>query len=188
MSKKAGPDIFRFRFLLPFLFSRSVSLLNRSSVSRSGNCLDPSLRRRWRGSCAARTRQEGKEPEALLKKAKRRKQELFFFLQRKPRAKQLFFKVSFGAHAHRRPCAPARPRLRRSSSPRVAGLTGPSSRAKKRAVERRQGAGGRLPRENSFASLRPPCKEGKKGTKFFPLQMEALPRLCSALPPLSLRS
>ena len=124
----------------------------------------------------------------MLQSSERR----FFFLPaREPKpseAKEKFRKqkASFGAHAHRHLCAPARLYLYRSPSPRVKGLAGSSARGRREQLS--DGRERESARPEKTVSLFAPKARGEKKEPNFPHGRNA-PRSPSLVPscfPLSL--
>ena len=164
----ASPTLFFFSFSSPL----SLTLLYCLSLSvfRSKTRGDPSLRWCWRGSAARRGRKRRREEDRpLLQSSERR----FFFLPaREPKpseAKEKFRKqkASFGAHAHRHLCAPARLYLYRSPSPRVKGLAGSSARGRREQLS--DGRERESARPEKTVSLFAPKARGEKRNQIFPM-------------------
>ena len=105
----------------------------------------------------------------MLQSSERR----FFFLPaREPKpseAKEKFRKqkASFGAHAHRHLCAPARLYLYRSPSPRVKGLAGSSERGRREQLS--DGRERESARPEKTVSLFAPKARGEKRNQIFPM-------------------
>ena len=105
----------------------------------------------------------------MLQSSERR----FFFLPaREPKpseAKEKFRKqkASFGAHAHRHLCAPARHYLYRSPSPRVKGLAGSSERGRREQLS--DGRERESARPEKTVSLFAPKARGEKRNQIFPM-------------------
>lgn len=181
MSKILGvPDIVLFlAFLSPLAHSPLLPLALRFSIQNPG---DPCLRWCWRGSAARRGRKRRREEDRpLLQSSERR----FFFLPaREPKpseAKEKFRKqkASFGAHAHRHLCAPARLYLYRSPSPRVKGLVGSSARGRREQLS--DGRERESARPEKTVSLFAPKARGEKKEPNFPHGRNA-PRSPSLVP------
>ena len=83
------------------------------------------------------------------------------------RSKGKISKASFGAHAHRRLCAPARLYLYRSSSPRVKGLAGSSARRRREQLS--DGRERESARPEKTVSLFAPKARGEKRNQIFPM-------------------
>ena len=157
-------------FFFSFSSPLSLALLycHSLSVFRSKTRGDPSLRWCWRGSAARRGRKRRREKDRpLLQSSERR----FFFPSSEEgaeaeRSKGKISKASFGAHAHRRLCAPARLYLYRSSSPRVKGLAGSSARRRREQLS--DGRERESARPEKTVSLFAPKARGEKKEPNFP--------------------
>ena len=122
---------------------------------------------------AARLGEEGREEERRTGPCFNRRSDVFFFLparreQKPSEAKEKFRKqkASFGAHAHRHLCAPARLYLYRSSSPRVKGLAGSSARRRREQLS--DGRERESARPEKTVSLFAPKARGEKKEPNFP--------------------